>query len=322
MTVSTNIRDLVSRYGIVIVLIALVVFFSIMSPAFLTADNIFNILRQVAIVGIVAVGMTMVLLTGGIDLSVGSIIGVAGVLAATLMLQGVHPVWASLITLAVSTLLGALNGFFINTLKIPALITTLGTMTALRGVAYLLSDGLPVFGFSDSFKVIGQGYLWIIPIPVIIMAVVFIAGYFLLEKTVYGRYIYGVGGNEEASRLSGISVQKVKYLVYTTCGALSGLAGLVLLSRVNSGQPKAGQGYEMDIITAVVLGGVSIFGGEGKINFVIIGVLIMGVLSNGMILLNINEYVQWVVKGLVLLLAVGFDRYMLSKKTAGAKASV
>lgn len=322
MSVSANVRDLVSRYGIVIVLIALVVFFSIASPAFLTTDNLFNILRQVAIVGIVAVGMTMVLLTGGIDLSVGSIIGVAGVMAAQLMLAGMHPVLACLLTLLACTMLGAINGFFINTMKIPALITTLGTMTAIRGVAYLLTGGLPVFGFSDSFKIMGQGYLWIIPIPVIIMAAVFVAGYILLNKTVYGRYIYGVGANEEASRLSGISVKKVKYLVYTACGALSGLAGLVLLSRVNSGQPKAGQGYEMDIITAVVLGGVSIFGGEGKINFVIIGVLIMGVLSNGMILLNINEYVQWVVKGLVLLLAVGFDRYILSKKSTSAKASV
>lgn len=321
MTNAGQLRNVASKYGILIVLIVLIIFFSIASPAFLTSDNLFNILRQVAIVGIVAVGMTMVLLTGGIDLSVGAIIGVAGVMAAQLMLSGVHPVWASLITLAACALLGAINGFFINTVKIPALITTLGTMTAIRGVAYLLTGGLPVFGFSSSFKMMGQGYLWIIPIPVLIMIAVFIAGYIFLNKTVYGRYIYGVGGNEEASRLSGVSVQKVKALVYTACGFLSGLAGLVLLSRVNSGQPKAGTSYEMDIITAVVLGGVSIFGGEGKINFVIIGVLIMGVLSNGMILLNINEYVQWVVKGLVLLFAVGFDRFITRRKTISAAAA-
>lgn len=321
MTNAGQLKNVASKYGILIVLIVLIIFFSIASPAFLTSDNLFNILRQVAIVGIVAVGMTMVLLTGGIDLSVGAIIGVAGVMAAQLMLSGVHPVWASLITLAACALLGAINGFFINTVKIPALITTLGTMTAIRGVAYLLTGGLPVFGFSSSFKMMGQGYLWIIPIPVLIMIAVFIVGYIFLNKTVYGRYIYGVGGNEEASRLSGVSVQKVKALVYTACGFLSGLAGLVLLSRVNSGQPKAGTSYEMDIITAVVLGGVSIFGGEGKINFVIIGVLIMGVLSNGMILLNINEYVQWVVKGLVLLFAVGFDRFITRRKTISAAAA-
>jgi len=243
-------------------------------------------------------------------------------MAAQLMLSGIHPALASVLTLAACSVLGAMNGFFINTAKIPPLITTLGTMTAIRGAAFLLTGGLPVFGFSTSFKVIGQGYLWMIPIPVVIMALVFAAGYIFLSKTRYGRYIYGVGGNEEASRLSGVSVTKIKYLVYTACGFLSGLAGLVLLSRVNSGQPKAGTSYEMDIITAVVLGGVSIFGGEGKLSFVVIGVLIMGVLSNGMILLNINEYVQWVVKGLVLLLAVGFDRFVLSRKSVSAEAAI
>jgi ribose transport system permease protein len=315
-----NMKDFLSKYGIIIVLIVLSVFFSLASPAFLTTENLFNILRQVAIVGIVAVGMTFVMLTGGIDLSVGSIIGVAGVLAAQLMLSGVSPVLASVITLAACSALGLINSYFINSVKIPPLITTLGTMTAIRGVAFLLTGGLPVFGYSANFKVIGQGYIWIIPIPVIIMAVVFAIGYIFLTKTRYGRYIYGVGGNEEASRLSGVSVKKVKYLVYTACGFLSGLAGIVLLSRVNSGQPKAGTSYEMDIITAVVLGGVSIFGGEGKLSLVVIGVLIMGVLSNGMILLNIDEYVQWVVKGMVLLLAVGFDRFVLSKKSVTVEA--
>ncbi|MBC7960902.1 MAG: ABC transporter permease, partial [Vallitaleaceae bacterium] len=168
------------------------------------------------------------------------------------------------------------------------------------------------------YTVIGQGYLWFIPIPVIIMGVTFLLGYVVLNKMKYGRYIYGIGGNEEATRLSGINVNKIKYLVYSISGLLSGLAGIVLLSRINSGQPKSGQGYEMDVITAVVLGGVSISGGEGKIGFVIIGVLIMGILANGMILINVNEYVQWVVKGLVLLAAVGFDRFVQSRKAVSA----
>lgn len=302
------------KYGILIVLVLLCAFFGVTSPVFFSSENIINILRQVSVVGIVAVGMTLVILTGGIDLSVGSIIGIASVFTAQLMLWGSNPVLAAVAALALCAVFGFLNGVFVNELMIPPLVATLGTMTALRGVAFLFSGGLPVFGFPDTFSALGQGYLWFIPIPVIIMLVVFVFGFILLDMTRFGRYVYGVGGNEEATRLSGIGVKKTKYLVYTISGFLSGLAGIVLLSRINSGQPKAGQGYEMDIITAVVIGGVSISGGEGKLGFVIVGVLIMGVLSNGMILLNINEYVQWVVKGLVLVAAVGFDRLSQNQK--------
>lgn len=314
MNTFEKLRSIATKYGILFVCIILCAFFAVLSPAFLTSENIFNILRQVSIVGITAVGMTFVMLTGGIDLSVGSIIGVAAVTASELMVLGVNPVLATIIALLICLILGFINAFFINVLKIPPLITTLGTSTALRGVAFLITDGLPVFGFSESYTVIGQGYLWFIPIPVIIMVVTFLLGYVVLNKMKYGRYIYGIGGNEEATRLSGINVNKIKYLVYSISGLLSGLAGIVLLSRINSGQPKSGQGYEMDVITAVVLGGVSISGGEGKIGFVIVGVLIMGILANGMILINVNEYVQWVVKGLVLLAAVGFDRFVQSRK--------
>ena len=304
-----SLGDLLAKYGILFVFIALCIFFGALNPVFFSQENIFNVFRQVAVVGIVAVGMTFVLLTGGIDLSVGSLIGIASVTVAKLMLANVYLPLAVLITLAICTLFGFLNAVFINELQIPPLVVTLGTMTALRGVAFLVTGGLPVFGFSRALANIGQGYIWIVPVPVIVMALTFLGGYLVLNQMKYGRYIYGVGGNEEASRLSGIKVKRVKYLVYSISGALSGLAGIVLLSRINSGQPKAGQGYEMDVITAVVLGGVSISGGEGNIGFVVVGVLIMGVLSNGMILLNVNEYVQWVVKGLVLIAAVGFDRY-------------
>lgn len=303
----TNIKSLATQYGIIIVFIVLFIFFSLASNVFLTPDNIFNILRQVSIVGITAVGMTFVMLTGGIDLSVGSIIGVASVSAAELMIMKVDPVLATIITLLICTVIGFINGILITKCQIPPLIATLGTMTSLRGIAFIITGGMPVFGF-QSFGFLGQGYLWIIPIPVIIMVIIFGLGYIFLTKMKYGRYIYGTGGNEEASRLSGINIKRIKYMVYSICGFLSGLAGIILLSRIDSGQPKAGQGYEMDVITAVVLGGVSITGGEGKIFYVIVGVIIMGILSNGMILLNINEYVQWVVKGLVLLAAVAFDR--------------
>jgi len=308
------IMDFFAKYGIVVVLIALVVFFSIISPQFLKMNNIFNILRQVAIVGIASVGMTMVLLTGGIDLTAGSVIGVGSVLTAALILAGMPTVPAVIVVLLISAGIGMINGFFINAMNIPPLITTLGLMTSLRGVAYLITGGLPIFGFKSGITALGKGYFLGIPLPVVLMAGVFLVGILFLEKTRYGRYIYGVGGNEEASILSGINVKQVRYIVYSISGMLCGLAGIVLLARINSGQPNAGTGYEMDIITAVVLGGVSISGGEGRLPLVVIGVLIMGVLTNGMILMNIQEYVQWVVKGLVLVAAVGFDRFTETRK--------
>lgn len=308
--------DFLSKYAIILILIALIAVFGVAAPkTFITEANIFNILRQVAVVGIVAVGMTVVLLTGGIDLSVGSIIGVACVTAAELLLMGMNAVLVVAITLAISVGLGLLNAFFINVAKIPPLITTLAMMTTLRGVAYLITGGMPVFGFDSAILVLGKGELFgVIPVPVLIMVFFFILGWLFLDKTRYGRYIYGVGGNEEATRLSGISVKKIRYIVFAISGFLSGVAGIVLLARINSGAPKSGQGYEMDVITAVVLGGVSITGGEGKIGFVIIGVLFMGVLSNGMTLLNVQEYVQWVIQGLALIGAVSFDRVVQSRK--------
>ena len=308
------ITNYLTKYGIFFILLVLVILFSIISPNFLTAQNIFNVLRQVAIIGVVSVGMTTVLLTGGIDLSVGSVIGVSCVLAAQLLILGVNPYLTILIVLITCALIGLLNGFFINKLKIPPLITTLGMLTALRGVAFLITGGMPIFGFESDILVLGRGMAWIVPVPVIIMMIIFAVGILFLERSRYGRYIYGVGGNEEASRLSGINVIKIKYMTYMICGLLSGLAGIMYLGRVNSGTPRAGEGYELQIITAVVLGGVSISGGEGKLGLVVIGVLIMGVLNNGMILLNVQEYVQWVISGLVLIAAVGFDKFAQSRK--------
>jgi ribose transport system permease protein len=304
-------RDILATYGILIVLIALcAVFAAATSGQFFMVENIFNILKQVAVVGIMSVGMSMVLITGGIDLSVGSIAGVGCVVAASLLLSGVNVWLVVLIVLATATITGLLNAFFINELKIPPLITTLAMMTSIRGVAYLITGGMPIFGFKSDILFLGQGYVGFIPVPVIVMVIVFALGIVFVQKTRYGRYIYGVGGNEEATRLSGVSVKKIKYIVYAASGLLSGLAGMVMLARINSGTPKMGQGYEMDVITAVVLGGVSISGGEGKLGFVIVGVLIMGVLTNGLILMNVQEYVQWVIKGLALVAAVGFDRFI------------
>jgi len=258
--------------------------------------------------------MTFVVLTGCIDLSTGSVVGVSAAAAAMLMVRGVHPVVATLLALALGVVFGLINGFFINQISLPPLITTLGTMTALRGVTMLLTDGRGVSVPVSGYRVIGQGNIGVIPVPVIIMVVAFILGYIILEMTKFGRYVYGVGDNEEATRLSGVSVKKVKYAVYAFSGFLSALAGIVFLSRLMSAQPTAGQGYELEIITAVVLGGVSIKGGEGKISLVVVGVLIMGVLTNGMIHMNIDPFYQWVVQGCVLLLAVSYDRFMEKRR--------
>lgn len=302
-----NYRNFLSKYAIYVVLLALIVIFSVSSNTFFSETNLFNILRQVSVIGVVAVGMTMVILTGGIDLSVGSVIAVSGVMTAKLMVSGVNPFLAIVITLLVSTLFGLTNAIFVHEFKINPLIVTLGMLTVLKGVSYIITKGLPVFGFPDYFSVIGQGYIGIIPIPVIIMVVVFLVGHFILKYTVFGTYIYGIGGNEEATRLAGVNIRKTKYAVYMLNSVLAALAGIVLLSRVNTALPNAGQSYELDVITGVVLGGVSMSGGEGKISGVFAGILVMAVLGNGMLMMGVSEYYQWVVKGVVMLLAVTYD---------------
>ena len=296
------------QYGILTVLIVLVIFFSITTGAFLKAENLFNITRQVAMLGISAVGMSCVILTAGIDLSVGSLMSLTNVVCAKLMVEGkMHPVTAVFMTLLMTCIIGMVNGAIINLVNIPPLITTLGMMTTLRGISYVLCGGYPIWGFPEKFRNLGQGYVGPFPIPVIIMIMIFILGWMFLNKTIYGRYVYGIGGNEEASRLSGINVKNMKYMVYILCSFMTGIASMIMLSRINTGQPKIGSSFELEVITAVVLGGVSIFGGQGRLFGVFIGVLIMGVLSNGMIIMNISEYWQLIVRGLVLLAAVGVD---------------
>jgi ribose/xylose/arabinose/galactoside ABC-type transport system permease subunit len=306
-----------AQYGIYFALLILVIVFTVSSDVFLTSANLLNVLRQVSIIGICAVGLTFVLLTGGIDLSVGSVIGVSGMTCATLVSAGFPVVLAVAAALAFGLLAGLLAGFIINEAGIPPLITTLGLMTAFRGLSYIIGGGLPVYGVPDGLKWLGQGYLLGIPVPVIVMAITLALGHIVLTYTRFGREVYGVGGNEEAARLSGVSVKALKYKVYVLSGTMAAFAGIVLMARVNSGQPKGGEGYELDIITAVVLGGVSIFGGVGRLSGVLAGVLIMGVLANGMILLNIQEYVQWVIKGTVLLAAVALDQLIHRQSKAG-----
>jgi ribose transport system permease protein len=261
--------------------------------------------------------MTMVILTAGIDLSVGSNMGLTGVIAAICMINfQMNWVLAGIVALFVAMMLGLINGLAVTKFKVPPLITTLATLTSARGLAYILTGGLPIFGFPKSFNVLGRGMiLGVLPVPVLIMIVVFGLGFFILNKTQYGRHLYAIGGNPEAARLSGIAVQKKLLLTYVFSAAFTGLAGLILLSRLNSCQPSTGIGFEMDVITAVVLGGISIAGGEGRFGGVVIGILIIGVLTNGMILMNVYEYYQQLIKGIVLLVAVGADQYSKMRGT-------
>lgn len=291
-----------------VVLVILVVAFTIANDRFVNPNNIFTMLRQVCMYGIASVGMTFVILLGDIDLATGSIVTFVNIICAYMMVSmGVNMWLAILLTLVVATLIGTLNGFMVSTIGIPALIATFATQTAFKGLALIVSGGLPISGFPEGFKIFGQGYVSIVPVPVIIMAVCFALGSFILNKTYFGRYFYAVGGNKEAAKLSGILVGRIKYLVFSLSGFFAGLAGIVMLSRTNSGMSNAGDGFEFKVITCVVLGGVSVAGGYGRISGVVAGTFIIGALENGMVLMNINSYVQNIVMGVVLALAVGFD---------------
>ncbi len=291
-----------------LVFLALFIGFAIANDKFMSTSNLFTIARQVSMFGIAAVGMTFVILIGGIDLATGSIITLVNVVAAYLMVKmGFGMVAAIVASLALSMLIGALNGFMVAKIGMPAIIATFATQIIFAGASYMISGGTPIYGFDTRFKMIGQGYVGPVPVPVIIMAASFAVGAFILNKTYFGRYFYAVGGNEEASRLSGIKVNSVKFMIYALSGLFAGIAGIVMLSRTNSAQPTAGIGFEFDVITCVVLGGVSVSGGFGKISNVIAGTLIIGILTNGMVLMNVSTYTQMVVKGIVLILAVGFD---------------
>ncbi len=309
------ILHIIRKSAIWLVLLVLITIFALANPRFLSMNNLFTVARQVSMYGIASIGMTFVILIAGIDLSTGSIITLVNVVCAYLMVNmGFGMIEAVLVSLVVATAIGLLNGMLVSTVGIPAIIATFATQTIFAGVAYLISGGTPIYGFDERFKVIGQGYLGPVPVPVIIMFLCFLLGAFILNKTYFGRYFYAVGGSEEASALSGIRVGRIKYLIYALSGLFAGLAGIVMLSRTNSAQPTAGIGYEFDVITCVVLGGVSITGGTGKISGVIAGVMIIGVLTNGMVLINVSNYTQMVIKGLVLIFAVGFDT--IQKKRA------
>ena len=309
-----NFKNVLKSNAIWLVFVLEVIVFTIASGgAFIRTGNIVNISRQVAYYGIAAVGMTFVILIAGIDLSIGSIITLVNVVCAFLMVNAGMNMWiAIIISLTMATLIGILNGTMVASFGIPALIATFASQTIFEGVAYLISGGRPISGLPAGFAVFGRWSVGIVPVCTIIMIVCFAIGSFILNKSYFGRYFYAIGGNEEAAELSGIRVNRVKYLIYALSGLFAGIAGIVLLSRSNSAQSTVGKGMEFDVITCVVLGGVSVNGGVGRISGVIAGVLIIGCLTNGMILMNVSEYTQMVVKGLVLAIAVGID--CISKK--------
>lgn len=305
------------KYAIVLILLAMIIALSFLSPAFLQPRNLLNVVRQISVMGLIAIGVTMVIITGGIDLSSGSVLALAAVVAASLAQRtdwasakypGLDlPVFVPIIAaLLVGITCGAINGSLIARFKIPPFIATLGMMTVARGFALIYSDR-PVSSLTDAYNFIGQGEILGIPLPIILIIAVAVGAHILLNNTRFGRYIYALGGNEQAARISGINISRVKIGVYTLAGMLSGFAGLVLSSRISSGQPGLGLGYELDAIASAVIGGTSLSGGIGTIWGTMVGALIIGVLNNGLDLLNVSAYWQTIVKGSIIVIAVIID---------------
>lgn len=299
--------------GIIVAFLVLCVFLSIFpktSGSFFTRQNIFNVLRQISTNLFLACGMTMVIILGGIDLSVGSIIALSGCISAGCVARYNLPLpIALLMGLLVGLCVGMFNGVVISKTTIPAFIVTLATMNIAKGLAYVYTGGSPVRVVTKEWQFLGAGYIGIFPTPVVILIIVLIITAIIMNRTKMGRHMYAVGGNQQAAEFSGIKVEKVKFFVHAFSGLMAGLAGIVLASRMYSGQPTAGDGAEMDAIAAVVVGGTSMAGGSGKIGGTIIGGLIIGVLNNGLNLLNVNSFWQYVVKGVVILLAVFLDYF-------------
>ena len=311
-----------------IFLILLILIFSSLHPRFLHPLNIFNVMRQISITGLIALGMTFVIIVRGIDLSVGSLIALCGLVGAVIAKGGLverfsvgldsdlaNPwYWALAGSVLIGLLAGTLNGVCITKLKVPAFVVTLGGLSAYRGTALIVSDGGPISGFNEAYRWIGQGKIGMVPIPVIIFLVFIVLCHIVLKYTVYGRYIYSVGGNPEAARLSGINIDLIITSTYIITGFFVGLSAFILSARLNSSEAVAGMGYELNVIAIVVVGGTSLFGGMGSILGTIIGAMLFGVLQNGLVLLNVSSYIQQIVIGIILILAVTFDKFSKSAR--------
>lgn len=303
------------KYAPLMILIGLMIFFSIISPNFLTSRNLIIIIRQVSFAAISAVGVIFVMIAGGIDLSIGSQIVMTNIVLAIMLVDWGLPLGVAIpLTLLLGTVLGTINGLLSVILKIHPLIITLGTASIYKGLGYIFAQSRNIMGFPDAFRWFGQGYIGPIPVPIVIMIVIALIGSFILTRTYFGRYVFALGGNEEAARLAGVNINGMKVLLFAVCGFISGITSVLLLSRVFAGQTATGQGIEFDALTAALLGGISFKGGEGTIFGLLTGILIIGVLNNAMQLASFPDFSQNVVKGAVLLIAVGFDVYQKSVK--------
>ena len=301
-----------AEFGIGLAFAAELVLFSFLSPYFLTADNLLNVSLQVSIIAIIAAGMTFVILTAGIDLSVGSLVAIAGIVATSLLRLDIPLPFAFVVAtvggIAVGALSGAIAGLCVTRFNITPFIVTLALMTIWRGTAFVYTEGQPVWQLPPAFALLASGRILNVPIPAVVMVVVFVVSHVVLTRTRFGRYVYAVGGNREAARLAGIRTSRILVEVYVLCGVLSAISGILLASRMNSGQPNAGVSYELDVIAAVVVGGTSLFGGRGSIIGTFIGAMLIAVLRNGLNLLNVGSYVQQIIVGVVILAAVLIDQ--------------
>ncbi|WP_420150312.1 ABC transporter permease [Spirosoma sp.] len=316
---ATSYRPFLTRFQSLIALFILCLGISLMSDKFLTVANFWNVLRQISVNVCISTGMTLVVLTAGIDLSVGSVLALSGAITAGLLRNGIELPSANLFigfTLLGATLAGVLtgsglgwfNGWAITRFNLPPFVATLAMLTIARGLTMLWTEGFPITGLGDSFTFLGTGWFLGIPVPVWVSGIIVAAAVLLTDKTRFGRYVYAIGGSESAARLSGVNINKIKILVYTLAGALAAVGGLLVTSRLDSAQPNAGISYELDSIAAVVIGGTSLSGGRGSILGTVQGAIIIGVLNNGLVLLNVSPFWQQVVKGFVILLAVIIDK--------------
>ena len=313
-------RAVISRFHSLIALLMMVLAFSVFADGFLSADNFWTVMRQISVNTCLSVGMTLVILTGGIDLSVGSILALSGAIMAGLLKSGTELETLNLyigyeapaaitIGILVGASLGLFNGVMITRFRVPPFVATLAMLTIARGLTKLYTGGEAITGLGDAFVTIGSGRLLGIPNQVWIAAGIVVAATVLLKRTRFGRYVYAVGGNEEAAKLSGLNVKRIKLMVYTAAGALSAVGGLIVTSRLNSATPIAGEGFELDSIAAVVIGGTSLSGGRGSVLGTVLGALIIGVLNSGLVIMGVDPFWQTVIKGLVILLAVVIDRF-------------
>jgi ribose/xylose/arabinose/galactoside ABC-type transport system permease subunit len=320
-----------SQFAPLIFLLVLMAVFALLEPRFLHPLNLFNVMRQVSITGLIALGMTFVILTAGIDLSVGSLLALAGLVAAAVAKGGTADRFAvgagqealgggwflaMLAAIAVGLAGGALQGAAITRLKVPPFVVTLGGLSAFRGAALLFAGGGPISGFDEAYRWWGQGKIGEVPVPVIIFLLCAVVAHIVLRYTRFGRHVYAVGGNPEAARLSGLNAQRITLLVYVIVGFFAGFAGFVLSARLNSAEAVAGIGYELTVIASVVIGGTSLFGGIGSVFGTVIGSVLIGVLINGLVLMNVSSYIQQIVIGVIIVLAVAFDQFAKSRRRA------